>query len=355
MKNKEFKKEINLITPKITVISFNGINLKRDMYNQDLFFNGKNFVINKDNFVPIHNGTISSTIENDKNDKNQFRNININNACNKETLSQDKFIQTPPNFYSIENTEKNENFSFTPNKKFIKKNKTYKKIFKSKKNYQNFEDNKNIPRIYSGIRPTYFSKNFLKNFETIQITNHSRKREYPMINNNKAKSKGIKHVFKNINILKEYFNNTNKDNNKRHHNLLTIENIYFGNKSFRQRYKLDNDGDKEYYTKYKMPLLNKKYSIKEIKYPLCNSINRKYKIINDNNAHLLEEVFKKQTLSNFNNKYALKYKTNNNSKKENIKNLFSLLKKYKYSDRDKQSAFNKYHSLKKSKKHYIIM
>ena len=77
---------------------------------------------------------------------------------------------------------------------------------------------------------------------------------------------------------------------------------------------------------------------------------KKYKIINDNNHHLLEKIFKKQTLSNFNNKYTLKYKTNNIVRKENIKNLFSLLKKYKYSDEDIQTAFNKYNSMKKIKK-----
>ena len=59
------------------------------------------------------------------------------------------------------------------------------------------------------------------------------------------------------------------------------------------------------------------------------------KIINENNENLLEKIYKNQTVSNFNNKYNLKYNSNNCTKKESVKILFSLLKKYKYSEKDK--------------------
>ena len=357
MKYKETQGKINLITPKIKIISSNGINLKKDIYNKDLIFSEKNFVFNNDTIISKYNNTISSNIENDKNILNYqpHRNILINSSTKnfntKESLSQDKLIQTPSNFYSIDNTGKNKNHCFTPNKKFIKK----EKLYQSKIKYIIFGDIKNIPRILSGIRPTNFSKNFSKNFESIKNIKHSRNKVYPIIND-RSKTKSIKKYFKNIKVLKEYLNNTSEDKKRGHHNLFTIENIYFEKRPLRNRFKLDNDRNKESDdNKYKMPLLHKKYSIKEIKYPLFNNITRKYKIINDNNDHLLEEVFKRQTLSNFNNKYSLKYKTNSNSKKENIKNLFSLLKKYKYSDKDKQTAFNKYNSMKKAKKTFNIM
>ena len=110
--------------------------------------------------------------------------------------------------------------------------------------------------------------------------------------------------------------------------------------------------NEKYNKNLKSSLSKKKYTINEIKFPLYNNLTKKDRVINDNNDHLIEKVFKNQTLSNFNNKYTFKYKTSSSVKKENIKNLFSLLKKYKNSDRDKQTAFNKYNSLNNKRKFF---
>ena len=66
-----------------------------------------------------------------------------------------------------------------------------------------------------------------------------------------------------------------------------------------------------------------------------------YNIV-DNNISL-ENTFKKQTLSNFNNKYNFKFKTNNLKEKEKIKELFYLLKKHKDSEKAKNSDFLSFH------------
>ena len=71
-------------------------------------------------------------------------------------------------------------------------------------------------------------------------------------------------------------------------------------------------------------------------------------IIVDNNISL-ENTFKEQTLSNFNNKYYLKFKTNNLKEKEKIRKLFYLLKKHKDSENDKNSDFLAFHLYRQKK------
>ena len=354
MKSKELKKKMNIINSKNIYKGFNVINPKKEKYNQDLIFSEVNFNFHNDKIFPIYNNTISySNTENNKNiveEQNKKNILNNSGDKNIELLSQDKFIQTPSNFYSLDRIKKNEYKSFTPKRKTIKKEKEYIKNLR----YQNFENNKNIPRINSGLKSAYISKSFYKKNGKIKNIKHSRNQLYPLIKNHKQKSNEIIANLKNINILKDYFNNSGREKKKKHHNLLTIENIYFQRRTPNNIFKFNGHIEKAHNNNKKKDqlssLLQKKYSIKEIKYPLYNSVMKKYKIINDNNHHLLEKIFKKQTLSNFNNKYTLKYKTNNIVRKENIKNLFSLLKKYKYSDEDIQTAFNKYNSMKKIKK-----
>ena len=357
MKSKKLKQKINIINSKNIYKGFNDINPKKEKYNQDLIFTEANFNFHNDKIFPIYNNTISYSnteknlkIGDEQNEKKDLNNLNNKNIKNNiELLSQDKFIQTPSNFYSLDQLKKIEYKSFTPNRKTMKKEKEYK----SHLGYKNFENNKYIPRINSGLKSTYISKSFYKKNQKIKNIKHSRNQLYPLIDNDKEKT-NIKY-FKNFNILKDYFNNnTITEVKKKHHNLLTIENIYFQRKTPNNIYNLNGHIEKDYNNSKKKvqlsSLLQKKYSIKEIKYPLFDSVIKKYKIINDNNDHLLEKIFKKQTLSNFNNKYTLKYKTNNTVRKENIKNLFSSLKKYKYSDEDIKNAFNKYNSMKRIKK-----
>ena len=346
MKNKEPKQNRNLLNSKIKVIGFNNVNLKKDKYNQDLIFNELNLNLNNEKIFPKYSNTVSYSNTENNPISNEQNNRILYNSNNNELLSQDKFIQTPTNFYSFTNAEKIQNRCFTPNN--IRQTKKDNKKFKTKIRYKNSE---NIPRLISGKRQTYYSKSFYNKSEKKKNIKYSRNQLYPIIGKNEPKTDEINKFFKNIHVVKEYFNNMNTEKKKKHHNLLTIENIYFQKRSSNNIFKINCS---EQQNRMKNKILQKKYSIKEIKYPLYDSLRKKFKVINENNDHLLEEVFKRQTLSNFNNKYNLKYKTNNNVKKENIKLLFSLLKKYKYSDEDKKFAFNKYNSMKRIKKTFNI-
>ena len=354
MNGKESKPSINLLNSKVEVRAFCKDFSKKEKNNQD--FNDINLKLNNGKLFQKYNNIISySNTENiqkrERNNQNKKSLRDLNN--NNEIFSEDKFIQTPSNFYNFSNIEKLQNKSFTPNnRREIKKGNKFKAYIR----YNNYENNKIIPRIISGIKPTHFSQSFYNKFKSKKDEKLSRNQLCPIINNNKPKTNEMENFFKNSNILREYFNNISKEKKKKHHNLVTIENIYFQKSSPNIIYKINNVDEKNHMKNknIKLSLIQKKYSIKEIKYPFNNSVRQKYKIINENNDHLLEEIFKKQTLSNFNNKYNLKYKTNSSIKKENIKNLFSLLKKYKYSEEDKKTAFNQYNSMKKIKKTFNI-
>jgi hypothetical protein len=142
-----------------------------------------------------------------------------------------------------------------------------------------------------------------------------------------------------------------------HRNLFNMENIYIQSQKNLYNYvsnmSMQND---KFINNYKLLPLNKKFTIKKIKSIKYPSVDNKYlniKIINENNEHMLEKIYKQQTVSNFNNKYQLKYKTNDINKKENVKNLFFLLKKFKYSEKDKKNIFSYYSRINK-KKIFII-
>lgn len=342
MKNKKIKGKSNIINSNIKVIVINNNNQEKEKLNQDLIFTEYNYKNNNDKIDSKYNNTISYTdneINKDLIDE-KSRNINLNKYEIKDSFSQDKFIQTPSTFYSFSNLEKINNNCYTPNQRILNK-----EIYKINKRYTNFEKKLNIPRINSSIRPPHFSNKF----EIIKNIKHSRNKKYQIMKNNKFKTN--EKETKNFYLLKEYFNNNIIKKRKNHHNLLTIENIYFqGRKIYNNSQVKHEVSFLNKNKKYDLTLFKKKYSVKEIKYPYHNNIQKQYKIVNDNNPHLLEEIFKKQTLSNFNNKYTLKYKTNSSVKKENVMILFSLLKKYKNSDEDKQTAFDKYNSIKNIKK-----
>ena len=369
MNGKESKPSINLLNSKVEVREFYNDFSKKEKNNQD--FSDINLNVNNGKISQKYSNIISySNTENiqnrgERNNQNKKNLRDLNN--NNEIFSEDKFIQTPSNFYNFSDIEKLQNKSFTPNnRRKIKKENKFKEYIR----YNNYVNNKITPRIISGIKPIHFSQSFYNKFKSIKNEKLSRNYLCPIINYNKPKTNEMENNFKNNNILREYSNNIReysnnireysnnirKEKKKKHHNLFTIENIYFQKSSPNIIYKINNV-DEPYHMKnknIKLSLIQKKYSIKEIKYPFNESVRKKYKIINENNDHLLEEIFKRQTLSNFNNKYNLKYKTNSNIKKESIKNLFSLLKKYKYSDEDKKTAFNKYNSMKKIKKTFNI-
>ena len=357
--------EINIISndERIKVIDDYNIKARSNKFKQDLFFDDENHDYNKF-FVDYHKTISYSSNAKFKNDSDQQnkKNYYLNNSLennknyinnNKESFSQDKFNHTSSKFVPIPNIKMFRNKYLTP-------------ILREIKNIKIQEYNNNclgkIPRIFSSTKPSYFSKTF---HENINNFSSSRNILYKLIN--KQKASAIKTYFQNK-MLKEFYNNKynikiknlthsndfNINNNstekkKKHHNLLTIENIYSQRRTLNKYLKPYFNHNENY--NLKSSLSKKKYTINEIKFPLYNII-KKDRVINDNHDHLIEKIFKNQTLSNFNNKYTFKYKTSNSVKKENIKNLFSLLKKYKNSDRDKQTAFNKYKSLNSKRKFF---
>ena len=81
---------------------------------------------------------------------------------------------------------------------------------------------------------------------------------------------------------------------------------------------------------------NKNINIKFTKNEILDSQNI---IISENDDKALEQTYKKQTVSNFNNKYNFKYKTSDPKQKEKISKLFHLLKKKNYSEKEKYDIF----------------
>ena len=65
-------------------------------------------------------------------------------------------------------------------------------------------------------------------------------------------------------------------------------------------------------------------------------------VIENNNS--LKETIKRQTVSNFNNKYNIKFKTKNPKEKEKIKILFDLLQKHKNIEIQRSRDLRKYNS-----------
>ena len=74
-------------------------------------------------------------------------------------------------------------------------------------------------------------------------------------------------------------------------------------------------------------------------------------VLENNNS--IEETIKQQTVSNFNNKYNLKYKTKNPKEKEKIKTLFNMIKKHKNYEFQRKRDIKKYNSIKNKFKIYL--
>ena len=156
-------------------------------------------------------------------------------------------------------------------------------------------------------------------------------------------------TYKSMNKDKE--NTQINDNiNKKTRNLINIEgeeecfrnnikkkkNTFFNNKYLQENTDIFNIGK---YLSNKTDL-NIKFS--------APKTGKNYNVIVDNNISL-ENTFKKQTVSNFNNKYYFKFKTNNLKEKEKIRKLFYLLKKHKNSETDKNCDFLAFHLYKQKK------
>ena len=340
MRKKNKNDKLNISSNRIKVININNIDSKDKICNQDL-----NCVDDNDKIVSRYFKTISYKTDQNENDiindkikeKNKYNIINkTNNNHSKVSILIDKYIHIPLINFSIDNINIINKNDLILNRKHIKKDKIFKLSNKNKRN-------SNSPKL--------FLKTFYEDINIINKIKSSRNKIYSLIN--KQKTSALKTYFKNLNLSNEcYKNKSNKERKRR--NLLNVENIYSQRKTTKTYYRINSNNfndnlEKKQNINNKFEL-KKKYSVNEIKFPINNDLIKKYKIINENNERFLEDIFRKQTLSNFNNKYNLKYKTSNSIKKENIKNLFSILKKYKYSDIDKKTAFFKYKTFKKNKK-----
>ena len=340
MRNKNKNDKINISSNKIKVININNIDSKDKVFNQDL-----NCVDDNDKIVSRYFKTISYETDKNENDiindkikeKNKYNILKkTKNNHSKVSILIDNNIHIPLIYFSIDNINITNKKDCILNRKHIKKDKIYKLSNKNKRN-------SNSPKLVL--------KTFYEDINTSNKTKSSRNKIYSLIN--KQKTSALKTYFKNFNLSNECYKTKSCKETKRR-NLLNVENIYSQRKSLKTCYRTNSNNFNDYLEKnqninHKFEL-KKKYSVNEIKFPLNNDLIKKYRIINENNERFLEDIFRKQTLSNFNNKYNLKYKTSNSIKKENIKNLFSILKKYKYSDIDKKTAFCKYKSFKNNKK-----
>jgi len=344
MRNEKKNDKINISNNKIKVININSMDSKYKIFNQDLNCVDDNDKIvsryfktisykNKENENNIHDNIVNNEIK----EKNKYNILNkANNNHAKVSILFNKFIHIPLINFSIDNINIINKNDFLLNRKHIKKD----KIYKLSNNYK-----------YNSKSPKHFFKTFYEDINILNNIKSSRNKIYSLIN--KQKTSALKTYFENLNLSNDYYKNKS-DKERKRRNLLNVENIYSQRKAINTYYKINSDNYNDYLGKnqninHKFEL-RKKYSVNEIKFPLNNDLINKNRIINENNERFLEEIFKKQTVSNFNNKYTLKFKTSNSIKKENIKNLFSLLKKYKYSDIDKQTAFYKYKSFKNNKK-----
>ena len=236
MKIKEKKRKINIKNSQFIVIN-SILNSKKENNSNDLLFNESNYYLNNDKILPKYNNTISYTNSesNKKSDKPKKTRI-LSNFNAKEVISSDKIIQTPPYFYSIDTIHKKRNKYIIPNDKHIDD------LNKSKLNHRE----KIIQRMKSDLRHFHFSKTFYNKYGKIKNIKYSRNKIFPILKNNKQKTYAYENSSKNFNIFQEYFTNSGNGIKKKHHNLLTIENIYYQRKYDNN----NNDNTKNNYKYY---------------------------------------------------------------------------------------------------------
>ena len=361
MTNEEMKQKENIIYELNKIFKNNKkeenitFNVNLPIKKQKRILNDENVLLNNNNTISFERLKYIKFFTSIFNNNESLKNPNNIKKKNKTQIFSDKIIQTPSYFYKTKNIILNKSH-FVPilNKKIIIKikNSVFPKSIAIKK-----DENQ---KVINNIKLIRFTKSFGKD-KYIKIKNQilSRNKLSPIIKLNKkkvTKIRNIKHHLTNDYIPahiseKKYFPISEK---RQHKNLLNIENIYFQGQKHYNHYLskriIPFEGKK---LKIKLHPLKKSFSVKDIKYPLNDNKYKTIKIINENNEHLLEKIYKHQTLSNFNNKYELKFKTNNINKKERIQFLFSLLKKFQHSEQDKKNVFHQYSRIKKPKKFNI--
>ena len=261
---------------------------------------------------------------------------------NKTELFSDKLIQTQPLFFKLRNAFINN----MPSSKNNNNNKIKSNGFPNRNKL-------NIVNIPAISKPISINKSINKSVnksinKSINLPNKILLKNKIFLYRNLNKKPKVKNKSINYQLNKKNKESKSYILSNRHHNLINIDSIYSQvnkqNSNLNSYRKIKNENNIQ-----KIPAI-KKITFKKIKYPLLNNNFRNVKIIDENNAHLLEKIYKNQTVSNFNNKYNLKFKSNDLMKKERVKILFSLLKKYKNSEKEKNKLFLYYNKLNQSMK-----
>ena len=282
----------------------------------------------------------------------------IQNICNfmpRKILNEKKkkqMIDNETNTDSCVNleNEKNKNFS------------VYKNINSLKNLIRPASSNIHLPRFYNNI-------NLRDNL--IRHNNNINNLYYNLTNKKQSKFKTIKKRLikdSNFNIQKRTFSSykkndiyknddffitpkhfeMNQNKNKQWRNLTNTNNSFESNTKKSSKKSINTFFNNKYLQEntdhLKIAKLLFTFNLNKnnlnIKFSTPKNENT-YNIV-DNNVSL-EKTFKRQTLSNFNNKYKFKFRTNNLKEKEKIKELFYLLKKHKDSEKAKNSDFLSFH------------
>ena len=267
---------------------------------------------------------------------NNFKLYSLKNAC--KLPSSSIFIS---NLYNNNLKSKKKHNNNSIGMPYIKN-----KYSKINKNEEKIDD---IFPLKKRIFSTYkrkLDKSILNINDNVNNTNNTNN-----TNNNTNNNNTNNNANKNI-IINKNINNIEivKDKKRKRNNLVDIENYM----TFFQ-----TNIKKKINTFFNNKYLQENTDIFKIGKSLSNNNNLNIKFsepINSNNDNVivdnnisLENTFKKQTVSNFNNKYYFKFKTNNLKEKETIKKLFLLLKKHKNSELDKNNDFLVFHLYKQKK------
>ena len=291
-------------------------------------------------------------------------NKKINQISNKIILNKKLGIKLIPplvinqthinskNYLSDLKTYSNKIRNITSSGYRYKQNKSKNKLFDISSTFKNERKFKNIFNLYKrNLSNTTFKE---KNFQIDCYAHNNRN-----IKIKNSNSKSVKSKKKNlISILDT--NNSNKKNN----NNLALEYILKRNffqenrnlmmiypsrkelpkkdseKKFNSNFSFDEETKQKYHEndKNKFSLKSHNLNKKNIKFnPGKYSYPNKFAVVVNNNS--LQETFKIQTVSNFNNKYNFKFKTKNPKEKEKIEELFDLLKLHKNSEDAKNTDF----------------
>lgn len=258
--------------------------------------------------------------------------------------TKEKLSKSSPHYF-LPNKPRKKSIS-TVKIPFVKQNNKSSNILLTKKNKINriIKISPKKTRILTSlIKGCFRNKNenisfndFNKNNNSINCFNNHEYLYDQMLHQHSVKNKNNKHknennsVFLNKKSIKNSMDKATENNTNFNKKLPKQTNIIFNNKLIRETTKKLTK--KKVNSNPKNANINIKFTKNEI--PDSSNI-----IINENDNEALEQTYKKQTVSNFNNKYNFKYKTSDPKQKEKISNLFHLLKKKDYSEKEKYDIF----------------